>query len=302
MSAADYRCPNHPAAAATRWCVQCGAETCEACTVARTFGTHTRMEVCGKCGGLVRTRDPLAIAREAGDAGAVRALGGAPFYLRPLDLLAFPLRGPHALAVLVFFAGLQTLLLGFGRHSPYGLLGFAVFHGLLFSTASYVVRRVDLGDERLTSGAEFESAWDDVYAPALRANWAQLPMLIALGVAIANRGVDQSLHAALKQPIPLALLTYGLLMLPGALLQAATQGSALQILNPVAHVRVLAHSPREYLFALAYTLAFVALYIALRRLYMGPLLLLEAVDGFVHAYVALALARLYGLLLRGLTR
>jgi hypothetical protein len=266
----------------------------------KDFG-RVQMEVCAKCGGLVREVNPFQVAQQTGDRkGAARLLGPA-FWARPFEMLAFPFSSWSGPIAIVFFAGMQTVVLGFGRYAlARVLLALILFHGLLLGYAGWVARRVDLGDDRMPAPEDFGHIWDDIYAPAVRFVIALWPMI---GAAFLAQILGDDMPVAdgiFAKPGPLALFIGGVLVLPGAILQAVSEGTIGQIVNPVGHVRVLLAEPRAYLAALAYTAVLIAAYVLIRRPLVAPTFTFEAIDGALHTYFMLVLARLYGLFLRSL--
>jgi hypothetical protein len=286
----------------SRICAQCGTAICAACAGVKQYGT-AKVEVCSYCGGVLRPVDAAAEAAAHGDARAARALGEPPFYTRPLDLLRFPFTGLAGPIALVFFAGLQAVLLTLGQYAvARRALAWVIFHGLLLSVASYTIRRVSVGDDRLGAPQDFHGVWEDVYAPYTRSVVVLAPIIAAFSVALYLGAEDNVLRSVVTRPLPLALLVYGLLVLPGGVLQAAGEARWRDIFNPLSHARLLIVAPKESFAAIGYTVALVGAYVALRiPLHRGGFLA-EAVDGSLNAYLALVLARMFGLYYRDVER
>lgn len=256
------------------------------------------MEVCARCGGVAVAVDAVAEARERGDLVAVRALRGTPFWRRFRDIFSFPFSSGSGWVVMLCFGLAEAVILPSAR-TPYGAFAWVIFHGLVLSYAGFIVRRVDLGDDELPPPTELQGVWEDGYGPFFGVLLAVLPFLAAVVLAVfVARGEWAS--ALVREPIPASVLCYGLLVLPGALLQQAMGGSAWQIVNPVGHARVLWNAPRPYLAVMAWTVVAIAAYLAIALLLPRHFFLVSIFDGALHVYVALLLGRLYGLFLREL--
>ena len=281
-----------------RVCVKCHARTCERCSAVKDFGS-TRMEVCATCGGLVQAIDLIADARELGDRAELERLRGKPFWKRPLHLLRFPFSGSSGVVAMVCFGLVEATVLGNILFAPGGLLVWLLFNGLIFSYAGFVVRRADLGDERLPPPMETAHLWDDGYAPMFRMLVVVAPTVTATIVAAV---LDRQAWVAmlLREPWLLLLFLYGVATLPGALLQAANEGSLWQLVNPFGHARIAAREPAAYTACAIYTIVVSAAYLALRSQLQRVGFVGLFVDGALNTYVVLALARMYGLFLREL--
>lgn len=286
-------CANHPTVIASRHCIQCGLRCCPTCAVPKDYG-RTALETCPRCGGLLRAFDPAAAAEARGQVHTARRLRGPPFYARPWKWLAYPFSGPAGPISLAFFGLLQALIFMFARTSVIGFLGWLIFQGLVLSFLAYVVRRVDLGEERISAPIEFLGVWEDVYRPFLALVVVTLPLWVATIVA---RG---SWTQLLQEPVALGFLIYGLAVLPGGVLWATNFGGFWDLVNPVKHLSIAWKAPVAYIAALAGTLVLFAAYVALSRLLVGvrPTFLADCVDGAAHAYFGLVAARMYGLMLR----
>jgi hypothetical protein len=293
-------CPNHPGVVAVRLCTRCGLSTCQACAVVKQYG-RVQVETCGKCGGVLRVVDPAVHAAARGDERAARALRGPAFYLRPADYLRFPFTGLAGIVVMVFFALLQAVLMSLGKFAIFRRgLATVLFYGLLLSIASYIIRRVSLGEDRIAAPEEFAGVWEDVYAPCSRFLLVLSPFIAAFIVAAYESDEPDLLRAFFTQPIPIALFGVGLLFLPGGTLQAASEGRWRLILNPLSHLRVLLVAPRESFAAVGYTILLLGAYGFLRLPLHRAGFVAELVDGLLNAYVALVLARMFGLYYRDL--
>jgi len=291
-------CPAHPAVFVSRECAQCRARACDRCSAVKDFG-RTKVEVCARCGGLQQVIDLIAEARDMGDRAELERLRGKPFWQRPLDLLRFPFTSPSGGVAMLCFGAFEALVMGNIVFAPGGLLVWLIFNGLVFSYAGFVVRRVDLGDERIPPPGDTAHMWDDGYAPFFRMLVVAAPALTATVVAVVLDR-DAWVTTLVREPWLLLLFLYGVVMLPGALLQAAHEGSFWQLVNPFGHARVALREPASYAACAILTIVVSAAYLAahsqLKRLGFVGLF----VDGALNTYVVLVLARMYGLFLREL--
>jgi hypothetical protein len=294
------RCKAHPAQVADRICAECGLVGCSACTVPKQYG-QTRIEVCGKCGGLIRMYNPVLAAQAVGDTRTVRELQPL-FYLRVGDLFSFAFTSVAGPISIVCYALIGGTIIFFARTAPSPLpfIGWAIVNGLILSYLAFIIRRVDLGDDEVSPPTDFDGISEDIVEPLLRYAAAMLPIVVAC-VWILYSGEYDFWKALGANPGALVLLVYGLLALPGGIAQASLHAPFLDLINPVKQLSVLWHHPGGAFAAIAYTVGLSAVKVFLTaQLWRLPTFLGDCLGVALHVYVGLVLSRMYGLMLREL--
>lgn len=235
------RCSSHPQERAAWRCTACARALCPDCAGSKIIQPlastrNAEVIICLACNNLSL---PIMKPREL-----------TPWWIAVVPFTRHLFTG----AGLTQLLAVSILISFFTLFRP--ILGFLVMVSYVFQ----VIRSASNGSEKLPEPADFEG-WSDLILPVFRLGaalsliWAPALFYIVYGIGLRELWDDPTL---INDPMLYAILAFGSLYVPAAIIAAAVAQSVLAVINPLITIRMIARIPGQY--ALTFLVSVVLLF------------------------------------------